>query len=751
MNFEKTPSESLVQRLRAMLEQEKEKEHDHERLLHDLQVHQVELEEQNRDLRDAQNDLEASRNRYAELYDSAPISYFTFDSRGCVLEANLTAATLVGRDRQLVIGMPFLALVRMEEPGLFWEHLRRAARTGGPVLSELSFSTLTAARVHVEAVSTPVLGAGGDQVGLRTAFTDITELKRAQTEREAAWATDRSQRQQLERIDQAMVMVSRALTELRGSPSLPAVLQVIVEQARTVVDCDYAVFGTLGQGPDASPCAWFSSGLDPVTAAGIGRLPTSDGLLGSALREGQTLRLADLRAHPSFRGFPAHHPQMTSFLGVPVRYGEKVLGNLCLANRRDATAFSDDDQRSAEMLAERVGIALEIARLQDVAHDAVLARDNLLAVVSHDLRTPLSVIASYATLLMRTPPLGDRRSANKQLGIIRRAAELVNGLVEDLLQAAAIEAGHFTVEPRSEDPVRLIDECMEMLGPVVAAKGLRFERDVPASLPRVHCDARRVLQVFSNLIGNAAKFTPEGGRIRVQATPQAGEVLFAVSDSGSGIPKSKLPRLFDRYWRGDSRGWEGAGLGLYIARTIIESHGGRIWVESTPGAGSTFFFTLALEPVEARGGPEPSPAPAALAGPPKVEPDDRGRLSGLRVLLVDDEANALTALALLLGDEGLVVSQATSGEQALAAAEAEPPDVVVLDVEMPGMTGLVLLERLRALLPGLPAIIMSGYLPQEACIVEARASTGASYIAKPVDVDALIRMLGALYPVNVQP
>lgn len=560
-------------------------------------------------------------------------------------------------------------------------------------------------------------------------------------EREAAWAEDRAMRQQLQQIDRAMATVSRALAGLAGSASLPAVVQVIVDQARLVVDCDYAAFGSTGNVPERPCVSWVTSGLEHEVAASIGRLPAAVGVLGAAILGGRTTRVADVRQHPAYRGYPEHHPLMTSFLGVPVRYGDQVLGNLLLANRRGATEFSDEDQRSAEMLAERVGVALEIARLHDLTHDALLSRDNLLAVVSHDLRTPLSVISNTATLLLRSPP--DAGEAHRQLEIIKRAAELVSGLVEDLLQAATIGAGHFTTEPRVEDPAQLVDECMQLLGQTLAKRSLRFERQVAPALPLVRCDRRRVLQVFSNLVANAVKFTPAGGLIRVLAEPEKGAVRFSVSDTGCGIPKDQLPQLFDRYWRGQSKSWEGAGLGLFIAKTIVESHGGRLWVESEPGVGSTFAFTLPLAPSREAGASAPgadAPAPVAQdAGDPGA------RLEGLRVLLVDDEANALSALGLLLGDAGLVVSEATSGEQALVEAAARRPDVVVLDVEMPGMSGLVLLQRLRERFPGLPAVIMSGYMQQHAGIEEAQASTGAAYIAKPVDVDELLRMLVQLF------
>lgn len=286
---------------------------------------------------------------------------------------------------------------------------------------------------------------------------------------------------------------------------------------------------------------------------------------------------------------------------------------------------------------------------------------------------------------------------------------------------------------------------MQLLGAVVAARSLRLERDVPPSLPLVRCDRRRILQVFSNLIGNAVKSTPAGGVIRLLAREQADGVCFAVSDTGCGIPASQMPRLFERGSRTGTQSWEGAGLGLFIAKTIVEAHGGRLWVDSDLGAGSTFFFTLPLVPAYEERSPRVVPGPDVPAPGALDTEDPSAQLRGLRALLVDDEPNAVSALATLLGDLGLVVAQATSGAQALAAAEAQRPEVVVLDMEMPGMSGLVLLHRLRERHPELPAVFMSGYMEDHARIEEARAATGAAYVTKPVNVDRLVSVLGQLF------
>jgi PAS domain S-box-containing protein len=649
----------------------------------ELQLHQIELEEQNRALRDAQSALEESRNRYADLYDFAPVAYCTLDERGCIREVNLTGASMLGRDRLALIGAPLLSVVRMDDPALFWRHIAQCRKTGAAVSSELSFTTADARSLDVQAISTPAFDAAGGLIGLRTALSDISTRKLVERERDRAWGAELSLRRQLERIDQAMIAVTRALVGLRGAGNLDAVLRVIVEQALSVVDATYAAFGS-------------------VTADGAG--------FESKIEVG---------VDPGTRG------QLSQL----VCHGEQTLGALRIAGKRSGADFDADDRRCAEMLARRVGVALEIARLHDAAEAAVEARDHLLAIVSHDLRNPLSIVALNASLIARSEG-GDPRA---QARVIEDSAARMSALIKDLLQAATIEAGEFTIEATAENPARLVEEWVEAERGVAAARGIRLERDVAPGLQRVHCDRERVRQVLTNLLENALRFTPAGGEVRVAVTGRGPDVRFAVSDMGCGIAASELPRLFDRYWKGRTQGRQGTGLGLHIAQGIVQAHGGTIWVESAPGVGTTFFFTL---PVSEASDPLVPSEP-----PPQV---DEERLRGLRVMLVDDEAGAVKALGYLLGGEGLVVSEATSGEQCLARIDQERPDALLLDMEMPGMTGLELLERVRARRPELPAVVMSGYTPQQKDVRQALLASRVGYVDKPIDLDRLLSVLARI-------
>jgi PAS domain S-box-containing protein len=233
------------------------------------------------------------------------------------------------------------------------------------------------------------------------------------------------------------------------------------------------------------------------------------------------------------------------------------------------------------------------------AEAAVEARDDFLGIVTHDIRGPLGAASLGATSIDLLAPQGAEGAPLRQAaGRIRRACASISALVNDLLDGASIQAGKLSLSVQPLDATTLVDEAVEMFRPIAAEKSIALTGDV-LTQAIARCDRNRLAQVFSNLISNALKFTPAGGAIRVQASSPAqsgrDEICFSVSDTGSGIPADHLGRVFDRFFQGAAHGRAGAGLGLYIARGIVEVHGGRIWVESEVGRGTTFSFALPVD------------------------------------------------------------------------------------------------------------------------------------------------------------
>jgi PAS domain S-box-containing protein len=304
---------------------------------------------------------------------------------------------------------------------------------------------------------------------------------------------------------------------------------------------------------------------------------------------------------------------VTSFVAVPLLVRGQPLGALFLGSSTLPHVMGQRDLRLAEALAYRAATAIENARLYRSSVHATHLRDQLLGVVAHDLRNPLSAILAQLWALRPHGAKSERRSV-KPVQVIERAAKRMNRLIQDLLDVAVMESGQLTIERAQLAPRDLIVGAVDMERPLASSSSLELRVDLDGDLPDIWGDKDRLLQVFENLIGNAIKFTKAGGRITVGAASRDHEVVFRVADTGAGIAPENLPRVFDRFWQGSRAGRAGAGLGLPITKGIVEAHRGRIWVESVAGSGSTFFFTIptasaAQERLSDRRRPDPVAVP----------------------------------------------------------------------------------------------------------------------------------------------
>jgi signal transduction histidine kinase len=280
---------------------------------------------------------------------------------------------------------------------------------------------------------------------------------------------------------------------------------------------------------------------------------------------------------------------MRSGLSVPMIGRARVLGLITFFTFGDEP-FDEADVRFAEEIARRAALSIDNAILHHQARRAVQAREDLLAMVSHDLRSPLGSVRMASGLLKRDAARDEQKRvelANR----IERTTSVILHLIEDLLSASKIESGSFSVEPKREAVESLVGEAIDSFRDAAAAKSIAFHAEVDPAASEVVCDRHRCLQVFSNLIGNALKFTPAEGTITLSAHSLGAEVQFAVCDSGPGIPEAEREHIFDRYWQASHSRRAGAGLGLFIVKGIVEAHGGRAWVESR-GGGACLCFTL---------------------------------------------------------------------------------------------------------------------------------------------------------------
>lgn len=300
---------------------------------------------------------------------------------------------------------------------------------------------------------------------------------------------------------------------------------------------------------------------------------------------------------------------LQSWIVAPLVARGRLLGALLCARCRPTDsanvpsgsrsgAYDAEDVELVLELGRRAGVAIDNARLYRDARRALEARDEVLGIVSHDLGNPLQAIFIGLEALERSRSSRTEGRPGQEeyyLTAIRRSVEVMERLIRDLLEIRRMEAGHLHLDPQPRRLEALVAEALEILLPLAGVKNIRIENQVLGeNLPPVPADGDRIQQVLSNLVGNAVKHTPEGGTVRLSAEVLDTHLLVRVEDTGPGIAPEDLDRVFDRFWRAGQRKERGIGLGLAIARGIVRGHGGRIWVESEVGVGSTFCFTLPL-------------------------------------------------------------------------------------------------------------------------------------------------------------
>ena len=280
-------------------------------------------------------------------------------------------------------------------------------------------------------------------------------------------------------------------------------------------------------------------------------------------------------------------------LVLPLMARGQLLGVMGLY--REHERYDEQDVFLAEEIARRAALAIDNARLHDLVHVGIRARDDMIGIVSHDLRNPVNAVKMLTGVMLdreRDEPLSSEMV--EYATIIRQAAEQMDALIRDLLDVTRVEAGRLKVDARVEDTEELLSDALRTLAPVAGQKAMKLRLISPDDLPPVLADRERIAQALSNLVGNAIKFSPAGSEVVVRVEVLEREVHFSVTDRGMGMNAEQLLHAFDRFWQSSRTDRQGAGLGLAITKGIVEAHNGRIWAESQPGSGSTFHFTLPI-------------------------------------------------------------------------------------------------------------------------------------------------------------
>jgi signal transduction histidine kinase len=383
--------------------------------------------------------------------------------------------------------------------------------------------------------------------------------------------------------------------------TLPAVLQAVVDAARTVVGARYAALGVMA--PDGTSLENFvTSGLDPSLRERIGDLPRGHGLLGLVIRERKPIRTADIARHPQRYGYPPHHPPMHSFLGVPIMTAGKVFGNLYLTEKLQAADFDEEDEDIAVVLAAQAAVAVDNARLSEgSAHllGQVRAmqrqRDLFFAMMNHELRNALTGVYGWAERLTRKKSPEAAEQAARE---VYEGTERTITLLNNFLDLSRLDAGRLQPVRRAVDPAVVVRRVLTGFEPAAEEKRLRLTTQLPDVPPVLETDPVRLQQILVNLVSNAVRHSPQGGRIEVGVMVDTTAVAFTVRDEGPGIPAELHERIFEPFERFDTASGLGTGLGLPVSRRLAEVLRGRLTVSSQPGRGAVFTLALPIRPPE---------------------------------------------------------------------------------------------------------------------------------------------------------
>ena len=611
-------------------------------------------------------------------------------------------------------------------------------------------------------------------------------LTRAQPVRDASgeikrWFGTNTDVDQVRRVQEALRDETRILEllnsighTLSSNLDLNTLVQTLTDGATQIVGAAFgAFFYNVVDDNGETLTLYTLSGLPPTAFAGFA-MPRNTALFNPTYRGQAVVRCDDVTrdarfgSSPPHYGMPPGHPPVRSYLAVPVvaRSGE-VIGGLFFGHP-ETGRFSERHERIIVGMAAQAAISIDNARLYEAAQNAAEERkqllesersaraaaerisglkDTFLANLSHELRTPLSAILGWAQVLRHH--LSDNPDMRHGLDAIERNARVQAQLIEDLLDMSRIASGKVRLDIQATDPSVFIEAAVETVRPAAESKGIRLEKLLDPLAGPISGDPGRLQQVVWNLLTNAVKFTPKGGKIQVLLKRINSHIEISVADTGCGLKPEFLPYLFERFRQADpttTRKHGGLGLGLSIVKQLVELHGGTVYAQSDgEGHGATFVVELPLTAVHRsqHSGERLHPQAPQFASL-DFRPTD---LAGIKVLVVDDEADARELLKRVLTDCGATVVTADGASEALALIESDRPDVLVSDIGMPDVDGYTFLKQVRALGKQrggrLPAIALTAFARSEDR-TRALLAGFLVHVAKPVDPSELVATIASV-------
>ncbi|MBI2616466.1 MAG: GAF domain-containing sensor histidine kinase [Gemmatimonadetes bacterium] len=402
------------------------------------------------------------------------------------------------------------------------------------------------------------------------------------------------ERRRPEQLQHRLEQLIRAGIRINAERELRHVLQEVADAAREVIGARYTALGVLN--PEGTGLGTFvASGLTPEEQARIGALPQGRGVLGLLITDPKPLRLPDVTKHPKFYGFPANHPRMRSFLGVPVVGRRGPIGNLYLAEKTGMPKFTTEDEAIAVMLAAQAAGAVENARLNEEAQRLLgevramqKSRDRFYAMINHELRNALTAVYGWADLLIRRGTQGLPRAAVE----VYESAERTLTLLNDLLDLSRLDASRLQPIVRETDACHIVSEAIQAVQPAAQARSVRLETRWGDGAIACRTDPVRVRQIIINLLTNAVRHSPEGEAVTIELRDTEARVRIDVVDRGEGLTAEQQAVVFDAFMRAGPENERGTGLGLTLSRQLARLLGGDLRLESQAGAGARFILEI---------------------------------------------------------------------------------------------------------------------------------------------------------------
>jgi signal transduction histidine kinase/DNA-binding response OmpR family regulator len=578
----------------------------------------------------------------------------------------------------------------------------------------------------------------------------LTQQAKRQADERVALAKEQAARAAAEESNRRLAFLAEAGKTLASSLDFEDILR---DLARLPVPFLAALAAVTYAGEPGQPwrteMAWVDHPREAVHAAGLTSAQAPDDAVRAAvdrvLATGESERLDGLAVPypPVGIDAPAQFKpdkKLRSILILPLSARGRTLGALALGTGADGRG-GPADRLLAEEFAGRAAVFLDNARLYREVQDADRRKNEFLSMLAHELRNPLAPIRNAVQILrLRGPAEPELRAVQDMID--RQVHQLVR-LVDDLLDISRITRGKIRLQTEAVDLTALVQRAVETSRPLIDARGHDLTVSLPAQLVRVQGDPVRLAQVLGNLLNNAAKYTEEGGRIWLTVERDDGEAVFRVRDTGLGIPPDMLARVFDLFTQVDralDRSQGGLGIGLTLVKRLIEMHAGRVQAHSAgTNQGSEFVVRL----------PALADAPAPPGNVNGVAPRPPAGVSPRRVLVLDDNIDGAESLAVLLRIGGHDVRVRHDGPAGLALAEEFRPDLVFLDIGLPGMDGYEVARRLRERpgLAGVRLVALTGY-GQEEDVRRGRQAGIDRHLVKPADPAALAELFAALGPVS---